>query len=87
MPENVLKVKYSDILEAIMAPLVKYGEEANNVTLIKSGLMCLCWLLKSQDNKVWKGQQTQNAYMLILSFVDHPKPRFVNVVRKQFDLS
>ena len=36
VPENVLRAKYSQILSALMQPLVKYGENANNVTLIKS---------------------------------------------------
>ena len=37
--------------------------------------MCLCWLLKSQDSGTWKEEATQNAYMLILSFVDSSKPK------------
>lgn len=77
VPENVLRAKYLDILKALMDPLVKYGEAANNVTLIKSGLMCLCWLLKSQERKAWQAEGTQNAYMLILSFVDHQKPKAI----------
>ena len=40
--------------------------------------MCLCWLLKSQDKKVWKAESTQNSFMLILSFIDHPKPKVTN---------
>ena len=79
VPENVLRAKYFEILSALMQPLVRYGEEANNVTLIKSGLMCLCWLLKSQDKKVWASEVTQNAYMLILSFIDHQKPKVILV--------
>jgi ribosomal RNA-processing protein 12 len=75
IPENVLRAKYSEILKALMEPLIKYGGEANNVTLIKSGLMCLCWLLKSQDRRVWQAEETQNAYMFILSFIDHQKPK------------
>jgi hypothetical protein len=39
--------------------------------------MCLCWLLKSQDRKVWQLEITQNAYMLILSFIDHQKPKVI----------
>jgi hypothetical protein len=37
--------------------------------------MCLCWLLKSQDQIAWKSEKTQNAFMLILSFIDHSKPK------------
>jgi hypothetical protein len=37
--------------------------------------MCLCWLLKCQDKPAWKLEETQNAYAIILSFIDHSKPK------------
>jgi hypothetical protein len=43
VPENVLRAKYIQLLNAIMDPLVKYGEEANNVTLIKSVSYLVCF--------------------------------------------
>lgn len=37
--------------------------------------MCLCWLLKSQDDKVWKNDKTIKCYLQILSFITHDKPK------------
>ena len=37
--------------------------------------MCLCWLLKSQDKKVWENEKTLKCYYEILNFVTHEKPK------------
>ena len=81
VPENVLRAKYDEIVHALMAPLNKYGgDKANNTTLVKSCLMCLCWLLKSQDKQAWEKEFTISCYLTILNFIQHPKPKvFVKI--------
>lgn len=37
--------------------------------------MCLCWLLKSQDQQVWQSDKTVKCYLQIMSFVTHEKPK------------
>ncbi|RNA27286.1 RRP12 isoform X2 [Brachionus plicatilis] len=75
VPENVLRAKYADLMNSFVNKLDKYGAQANNVTLIKSCLMCLCWLLKSQDQSIWENDKTVKCYLQILSFVTHDKPK------------
>lgn len=80
VPENVLRAKYDDIVKALMIPLNKYGnEKANNTTLIKSCLMCLCWLLKSQDKQAWEKDFTIKCYLSILNYIQHSKPKVHNI--------
>jgi ribosomal RNA-processing protein 12 len=37
--------------------------------------MCLCWLLKSQDQSAWSKDKTLQCFYTILSFVNHSKPK------------
>ena len=76
VPENVLRAKFDDLVASLIEPLNKYGSEAtNNTTLIKSCMMCLCWLLKSQDKQAWEKDIAIKTYTRILNFVEHPKPK------------
>jgi hypothetical protein len=37
--------------------------------------MCLCWLLKSQDQNAWEKDKTIECFYSILNFVYHSKPK------------
>jgi ribosomal RNA-processing protein 12 len=84
VPENVLRAKFEEVVVNLIEPLIKFGsDKANNTTLIKSSMKCLCWLLKNQDKQAWEKDVTMKTYLTILKFVEHPKPK-VNIRMKHF---
>jgi ribosomal RNA-processing protein 12 len=75
VPENVLRAKHTDLIRSLTDQLDKYGNAPNNVTLIKSCLKCLCWILKSLGKQEWSNKSTIKCYIRILEYVQDERPK------------
>ncbi|XP_052773393.1 RRP12-like protein [Mya arenaria] len=74
VPVAVLRSKFSEVAKCFLDLMAKYSD-GESTSLMKSLLMSLSLLLRSQEAAAWSNSSTQQIYKALLTFVAHKKPK------------
>lgn len=74
VPENVLKLKFSEVSKVFMDILANFASSSNTV-ILRQLLGCLSVVLRAQDAGVWSQSSTVVIFDSILSFTINLKPK------------
>ncbi|XP_058117095.1 RRP12-like protein [Anopheles ziemanni] len=74
VPEAVLRRKFSDTAQILLALLERYTETDNQV-MTRNLIGCLSVLLRAQEYGQWKVSSTLKFFDAILAFTIHTKPK------------
>uniref|UniRef100_A0A182QJL6 Uncharacterized protein n=1 Tax=Anopheles farauti TaxID=69004 RepID=A0A182QJL6_9DIPT len=74
VPEGVLRRKFSDTAQTLLALLERYTETDNH-TMTRNLIGCISVLLRAQAYDQWKTSSTLKFFDAILAFITHTKPK------------
>uniref|UniRef100_A0A182P6M9 Uncharacterized protein n=1 Tax=Anopheles epiroticus TaxID=199890 RepID=A0A182P6M9_9DIPT len=74
VPEAVLRRKFSDVAQTLLALLERYTETENH-TMTRNLIGCISVLLRAQAYDQWKMSSTLKFFDAILAFSTHTKPK------------
>ncbi|XP_052226276.1 RRP12-like protein isoform X6 [Dreissena polymorpha] len=74
VPVAVLRSKFSEVAKCFLDLMAKYSD-GEATSLLKSLIMSLAFLLRSQEAAVWSNSSTQQVYKALLTFITHKKPK------------
>nr|AJC98364.1 AGAP002961 [Anopheles coluzzii] len=74
VPEGVLRRKFSDTAQTLLALLERYTETENH-TMTRNLIGCISVLLRAQAYDQWKMSSTLKFFDAILAFTTHTKPK------------
>uniref|UniRef100_A0A182NDX0 Uncharacterized protein n=1 Tax=Anopheles dirus TaxID=7168 RepID=A0A182NDX0_9DIPT len=74
VPEAVLRHKFSDTAQTLLALLERYTETDNH-TMTRNLIGCISVLLRAQAYDQWKMSSTLKFFDAILAFATHTKPK------------
>uniref|UniRef100_A0A2M4A4V3 Uncharacterized protein n=1 Tax=Anopheles triannulatus TaxID=58253 RepID=A0A2M4A4V3_9DIPT len=74
VPEAVLRRKFSETAQTLLALLERYTE-TDNQTMVRNLIGCLSVLLRAQEYGQWKLPLTHKFFDSVLAFTTHTKPK------------
>ncbi|KAL4231185.1 pre-rRNA processing protein [Mactra antiquata] len=74
VPVPVLRRQFSEVAKRLLDLLGKYADEGST-SLVKSLIMSLSFLLRSQEVGAWNNTSVQHVYRGVLTFIVHKKPK------------
>lgn len=74
VPVPVLRSKFSEVAKCFLDVMGRYANK-ECTSLLKSVIMSLAILLRSQEQAVWNNSSTQQVYKGLLTFITHKKPK------------
>uniref|UniRef100_A0A182VYK1 Uncharacterized protein n=1 Tax=Anopheles minimus TaxID=112268 RepID=A0A182VYK1_9DIPT len=74
VPQAVLRHKFSDVAQTLLALLERYTETENHA-MVRNLIGCISVLLRAQAYDQWKMSSTLKFFDAILAFTTHTKPK------------
>ncbi|XP_052868998.1 RRP12-like protein [Anopheles cruzii] len=74
VPEAVLRRKFSETAQTLLALLERYTETDNQI-MVRNLIGCLSVLLRAQEYGQWKLSSTLKFFDAVLAFTTHTKPK------------